>query len=301
MRISIIKSKYNSYGGSFSAPFVNLYRILSDKFAEHQIVFPYEEIEIVLAYTSNAGRKNKDYNEWFEKLPNYYRGKNMVRATIPIENTAENLKNIFDLLHFAFDLILKKKKKTDDYNSQKVMSALLELKQEMTEVDLWELHTKYENIIRKERIAKILKEREERKNVNLEKKRLIKDIRLYTSFNSNGKNPFVPYENQICSAILAKLRKAKFRLPNYDHLYIQVSDTFENALYDTLRLCSWYVYGIAIYEDFENYEKLNEMDKKRAVFDLIKQGLYDIAEIDKLDMNILTEVIKETETEIINN
>ncbi len=301
MEISIVKSTYNSYGGTFSAPFTYLYQIIADKFAEHQITFPYKEIEIGLAYPSNSRRKNKDYNEWFEKLPNYYRGKNKVKATIPIENSDENLNTIFDLLNSAFELVLKKKKKTDDYNSQKVVDVLSELKKEMSEVDLWELHTKQRNLITEKRIAKILKNRQERENSNTENKRLIQDIRLYTTFNSNGKNPFLPYSGQFCDKILEKLRKVKFRLPDYTHLYINVSDTFENALYDTLRLYSWYAYGIAIYEDFENYEKLKEEDKKRVIFDLIKEGLYDTAKIDKLDINVLTKVINKTETEIFKN
>ncbi len=105
MTISFPQQTYNSYGGTFKPPFRNLGRMLLDKFVEKNIVFPYEEIEVVCVHSAED-------KEWFEKLPIYYRGKNMVRVTIPVKNTILSVDTIFEILSWAFDIIRRKKKNT---------------------------------------------------------------------------------------------------------------------------------------------------------------------------------------------
>ena len=298
MEIWLRKKRFNSSGESFSAPYEHLDRIIANKLIENNITFPFNEIDIELVYNIESDRKNDKFNQWFKKLPHYYRGKNMIRVSIAAQDEAEYLENIFNLIISSFEILLEKKKKTDDYNSVQVMDSLLELKQEMSQLDLWQLHTKYENILRQERIEKNLQNRKDREIAKIENKRLIKDIRLSDTFGLGGKSSFMPYSLQFCDKITIKLRKVKFRLPNYDHLYIKVSDSFENAIYDTVTVYAWYVYGVAIFENYETFESLKEEGKKRVVFDLIKQGLYDIAKIDKLDILTLDKVLVETEKEI---
>ena len=109
----------------------------------------------------------------------------------------------------------------------------------------------------------------------------------------------MPYSLKFCNKVVIKLREAKFRLPNYDHLYIIASDTFENAIYKATRGSDWFVYGITVLENYKNYTALKEEDKKRVVFDLIKQGLHDIAKIDSLDISTLNKVLDETEKELL--
>ena len=136
-----------------------------------------------------------------------------------------------------------------------------------------------------------------REQANEEKKRLIYDLRFYYHFYNIERFYFAPYDSRFCDKILEKLRQRKFRLPHYTHL-ISVSDTFENALYYAARAANWHVYGIAVLENYADYAAKKETEKKQIVFNLIKQGLYGIAKIDKLDIETLDEVLEEGEQDV---
>lgn len=298
MWIHFSKSNYGSYGGGLNEPFLYFGRIISDRLKEKNIEFPFEEIEIQLATFSQKGKKNEEYTEWYKKLPYYYRGKKMLRVTLPVEKEEDNLTEVFMLIHKAFETIISKKKKDDNYDSNKLKSTLLQLEEELKVTDLWQLNSRYENILRQEAIEKRLQERAIREKANDEKKKLVSDLRFDYRFTNIEKLYFAPYANRFCNKILEKLREKKFRLPNYTHLYIMVSDSFENALYHSVRVDNWFVYGVAILENYVDYATMKEVDKKRIVFDLIKQGLNDIAKIDKLDSKTLNDVLEEVEHDI---
>lgn len=289
-------SKYGTYGFGLDEPFRYMGRIISDKFQAEEIIFPYKEIEIQRAYFSPKEKKNEKYVSWYNKLPIYYRGKNMVRVTLPVEKKEKDLANLFELIYKAFDIIISKKKNI--WDTDKIKPALNQLEKELQEADLWEVNHTYEMLFRQEAIAKRLQERTIREQTNDEKKRLIYDLRFYYHFEGIGKLYFSPYDNSFCDLILEKLRERKFRLPGYTHLYISVSDSFENSLYHAAGLESWFVYGIAVLENYADYPAKTEVEKQRIVFDLIKQGLNDIAKIDKLDSQTLNEVLAEVEQRI---
>ncbi|WP_162789373.1 hypothetical protein [Flavobacterium fluviale] len=69
MQINFIKSGYGTYGGSLTEPFRYFGRIISDRFKEQGIEFPFKEIEIILALFSNKpkGKDKEIYNDWFNK------------------------------------------------------------------------------------------------------------------------------------------------------------------------------------------------------------------------------------------
>ncbi|QSW88668.1 hypothetical protein J0383_20805 [Flavobacterium endoglycinae] len=297
MDIYFIKSGYNSYGGGFKAPFTHLGRIISDRFEAEKIEFSFQEIEIQLAIFSNKpkGNNKEVYTNWFNKLPVYYRGKSMVRVTLPIFKNEEDLNDIFKWIHEVFEIIARKKKKDDVLNVERMKEVLILLETELNKTDLWELNKKYESILRQETIAKRLKERTERQNRVIENKRLIYDLRFYYRFENIDKLYFTPYDHRLCNKILEKLRERKFRLPDYTHIYLSISNSFENALYEAVRVETWFAYGVAVLENYTDYENKNEKEKQRIVFDLLKQGLHDIANIDKLDMDVLNEVLNEVE------
>lgn len=298
MWIHFSKSSSGSYGGGLTEPFCYFGRIISDKFQSENIEFPYGEIEICLAFSSAKSKENQQHKEWFEKLPHYYRGKTMVRVTLPMVEEEKNITNVLQFIYKAFDIIISKKKKDDNYDPLKLKETLFQLGKELQETDLWELNLRYENLVKQETIEKYRIERAVREQSNEEKKKLIYDLRFMYYLPNIDKLYFSPYEYRFCERILGKLREKKFRLPNYTHLYIMVSDTFENALYHTGRVQNWYVYGIAVLENFEDYPLKQEIEKQRIVFDLIKQGLNDIAKIDKLDTQILNEALDEVEQKL---
>lgn len=298
MWIHFSKSSYGTYGGGFKEPFVYFGRIISDTFKKENIEFPFEEIEIQLALFSPKAKKEETYVEWYKKLPYYYRGKKMIRVILPVEKQEDNLTNIFLLIHKAFEIIVSKKKKDDMYDADNVKSALIMLEEELKVSDLWEVNSMYQKLIQQEVIKKNIQDREERRNANNEKKRLIRDIRFMYHLPNTERLHFAPYDKEFCDTIFDKLREKKFRLPGYDHLYIMVSDSLDNALEYTTRILNWYVYGVAVLENHADYPTKTEQEKKQIVFDLIKQGLNDIAEIDKLDKKTLNEVLDEVEKSI---
>ncbi len=291
MWIHFSKIEYGSGGGGFANPFYHLGRIIADKFQDNSIDFPYSEIEICLAFFTEKQKDNQKCIDWYNKLPIYYRGKCMIRVTLPVNREEDTLSSIFQNIYKAFDIIVSKQKKTDNIDPQKVKHALTELEDELQGSDMWEVHRKYEMLFRKETIEKNIKDRVLREQENQEKKRLIYDIRFCYYLEGIGKLYFSPYEERFCNKILEELRKRKFRLPRYSHLYIMVSDTLENALLRATRPLDWFVYGVAVYEDYKSFEMKSETEKKVIVFDLIRQGLNDIARIDKLDIEVLNEVL----------
>lgn len=297
MWINFTRTIYGtSYGGGLEEPFQYMGRIISDRFQNKKIEFPYQEIEINLGFLSS--HKNEKALEWYNKLPIYYRGKNMVRITLPMIKKEKSLADVFLLIHKAFDIITAKKKKDDVFDADKIKETLLQLEKELQITDMWELSNKYKNLLRQETIDRIIKERNIREQTNDEKKRLIYDLRFMYNFENIEKLYFSPYSEQFCNRILNKLRERKFKLPNYTHLYIQVSDSFENALCHAIRIENWFVYGIAVLKNYTDYALVKEVEKKRIVFDLLKQGLHDIAKIDKLDSQTLNEVLDEVEQDI---
>lgn len=297
MYIHFTESRYGSYGGGLEEPFRYLGRIMWDKFQSENINFWFEELEIQLTYFSPKVKK-EEYIEWYNKLPIYYRGKRMVRVILPVEEGKKTLDGIIQLIYRAFDILAAKKKKADVFDTEKSKAALIQLEEELRAKDLWELNNKYKALLRQETIERRYQERETRKQENKENKRLIYDLRFYYHFENIGNRYFSPYENDFTNRILDKLRERKFRLPDYSHLYIMVSDTFENALYHAARLENWFIYGIAVMENYVDYPAMKEVDKKRIVFDLIKQGLNDIATIDKLDVDMVNEVLNEVTQDI---
>jgi hypothetical protein len=298
MKIHFIKSEYGTYGGGLVEPFRYLYRVVSDRFQAESIKFSFEEIEIQLALLLPKIKK-EEYIKWYNKLPTYYRGKNMVRVILPVTERQKNLTDVFQLLYKSFDILALKKKKDDIFDTEKIKTTLSQLEKELQATDLWELNRKYELLLRQEFIEKVRQDRVIREQANDEKKRLIHDLRFYYKLPDVEKyGYFSPYDNEFCYKILENLRERKFRLPNYTHLYILVSDTFENALYRAVRGYNWHVYGIAVLENYADYAKKKEVEKQRIVFELIKQGLSDIAKIDKLDSKTLNEVLDEVEQSI---
>lgn len=299
MWIHFSKSSSNSYGGGLNEPFRYFGRLLSDKFQTKNIAFPFGEIEICLM-SPPSKKDNEKRKEWFGKLPHYYRGKTMIRVTLPMAEQEKNLADVLEVINKAFEIIITKKKKDDRYDTQQLKLVLSELEKELQEADLWELNYKYENLLKQEAIEKLLQERAIREQSNEEKNKLIYDLRFMYYLPDVEKLYFSPYANRFCERILEKLREKKFRLPHYTHLYVMVSDTFENSLYHAVRAENWFVYGISVLENFADYPAKQEIEKQRIVFDLIKQGLNDIAKIDKLDTKILNEALDEVEQKIFN-
>lgn len=300
MRIILSESSYGTYAAGFSAPFTYIGRILSETLDE-TVKFPVKEIEIERCHFKSNLQDDKTYMEWFNKLPYYRRGKNFIHVYLPNTDEQVKLETVLRNIEDAFSIILSKKKKDDTYDSIKVQSALMKLKCFLLNNDIQAIHRQYEQLVTKERLKDRMQERETRGKTEVKADRLIRDIRLYYRFAGIGKLFFAPFDTFLTEEILSELRKNKFRLPKYTHLYIMVSDTFDNALLEAVQYEAWHIWGIATLSNYTEYPDLNDRQKQKIVFDLICTGLNDIAEIDKLDRNMLNNVLDKIKSKYIEN
>lgn len=282
-----------------------LYRILPDFLAEHGITTSIKEMEVTFC-TPNPKSTTPEQDDYLNKLPYIRFTKNRTHVSITKrflgkhgdeQPTIDNI--LFEFIEI-FQLLENKKKADDDFQTEKILALLSQLAQELNR-DLDFYNQKTAQIIRQEQIDMAIQDRQVRSEHREPAKRLIRDIRLMYHFNHakiNHIGYFLPYDNQLCDKILSKLREKKFRLPNYDHLYIMVSDSVDDALSHAFRAARWFVYGVAVLEHPEQYQHLSPKEQKKLIFHLIKQGLLDIARVDHLDMTILNEVLDNIEQSI---
>lgn len=281
-----------------------LYRILPDFLQANGVNSSIEVMEVNFYIPNFAHKKeSKIPADFLQELPRVRFTKNRTNVYIYKLFLGKNgdeqptIDNILYEFGEIFRLLEQKKKASDYFDTEKTLQLLSELAQELkTKLDFY--NEKAEQAIEKERIERAKQDREERLQTSAPHTRLIRDIRLYYAFENQElkqHNYFSPYNIQLCEKICERLRQKKFRLPSYDHLYIQVSESFDKALSHAIRAEKWLVYGVSVLENPLTYSSLPQKEKKQVVFHLIKQGLLDIAQIDRLDTSILNEVLDEIE------
>lgn len=309
MKIYIYGNKY-AQQISLGEEFRYLGSYLSDFFTENQLFNSLEEIEIRFAF-SRTDELSEDWKikekEWLEGYLPYIRftkNRSVVAVTKrffgKVGDQQISFENVFFELGELFKLLETKKKPQDDFQTEKILSLLPKMEQYYRD-NLLKINQKYTEYYRQLAINKAHLDREERQQTTAPAKRLIRDIRLMYHFENKDipqRLYFSPFNIDLCDKILLKLREKKFRLPNYDHLYISVAENFDNALQHAVRAERWFVYGIAVLENPEKYANKSKEEQKQIVFNLIKTGLLDIAQIDDLDIKTLMEVLDEVEKEL---
>lgn len=279
------------------SPFSHLDRMVAERIEAQKIALPFREIELTIEPFSAKTEKDEQYITLFEGLPSYYRGKYMVRIVVPTEHDHFTLESIFGLIGRAFEVMISKKKKTDDYDPEAIRNLLNQLENELTTADLPALEKQYDALLRQEVIDRHRREREARRKVDVEKNRLVYDVRLYDYLTSDGKDLF-PYNRRVAEKVYDKLRAKKFRLPGYSHMLVVVADSEDNALLRTNKVENWQGFGIAVYPDYKEFASKSEQAKQRIAFDLLSAGLYDMAALDKLDAIKLREALAEAEHDL---
>lgn len=185
------------------------------------------------------------------------------------------------------DLIKKKLRKEDLFPIDLFIKVLKDIRKKINAEYLQTIHNRFEKIDLEKRLKNAIERREKRRAVNLANDRKIRVITAY--YNSLPVKALFPYCNQYCDLFLKKLREKNFRCPGYSILYIRISESIETALLESVNYEKWYRNGIAII-DYKKYIDSPEEEKKKIVFRLVANGLRDIAEIDKLDIDVLDEV-----------
>ena len=194
----------------------------------------------------------------------------------------------------AAELIAAKLKREDIFDLDKFKSTLLVIKENISLDFLKAVTTELTIKLNADTLSRAIELRENRKKINAPKDKLIRDFRVYGEGLPD--KALYPYATQYAEIFLKLLRRNKLMCPKYNHLYIQVVPTFDEGLKNSFAYEDWNVNGIAVI-DYTNYQKQSEKKKKETVFNLIVEGLKDIAYIDNLDMSIIDKVIAEIKNE----
>jgi hypothetical protein len=151
-------------------------------------------------------------------------------------------------------------------------------------------HSNAQEIERQQAIIdQAAQDRENRKQKTTPKDTLIKDLRLYYTYSLPA--PLF-YLNRYTSLVLTSLVQKKLMCPGYHHLYISIGETREDALKRAHILEDWYTFGIAVLPKNTLYEALPD-EQQALVLKAIQEGLEDIAALDGLDTQKISEAIAE--------
>jgi hypothetical protein len=260
--------------------------------------------------TSRLSRRNNkidvvlqapEFSEHFDK-----KDSKKYNSLFKVEKQHQNLSEV-DLARIVIEKllgainILKPKIKEDEFDFEVFEDILYSVKTDITTGFLTSLNSKQEANAYNKKVESALRNRKERKKVHKEKDKVIRDLRIY--HQGFPKKALYPYSLQYSEIFLNLLRRKKFSCPTYHHIYIQVASSLNDALVNAISFEDWCEYGVAEM-DFEEYRAQNEKEKENVVFNVISNGLRDIAEVDNLDMSIIEETInqiKETglDTELV--
>lgn len=186
--------------------------------------------------------------------------------------------------------IIESKLTDDDFDFELFKSTLSSIKQK---INLEFLKVSNADQIERQRKKRIKIALEKRKQRELETKpvdKQIRDLRIY--YNGLPKGALYPYDYQYAAIFLNLLRKNGLLCPGYHHLYIQVAKTFDDGLINSVAFEDWYVDGVSVI-DFDSYKNQTEKEKEETVFNVIVNGLFDIAAIDKLNKSIIEKTVEE--------
>jgi hypothetical protein len=289
----------------------------------------FEELWITFAYPPTYIWKGiigmeKDYKEWFDtfafpysRLNRKYKKIDILLKAPEFSESFESIskreepilldiepqykgipreaiaKIMMDKLIYVGEVINAKLKQGDDFDFEKYKTILTQLKGNITTELLDQIAVEQEEKKRVNYLEKALKGRENRRNTNKIKDKVIRDIRVYDRESYIPVKGLSPYVYQYIEIFKNILQKYNFLCPTYHHLYIQVAQTEEEALIEALpQIEDWYIYGISTL-NYSQYCEANEKDKAALVFDMIYRGLLDIVEIDKLDIDVFQKAVDE--------
>ncbi|KAA3438402.1 hypothetical protein [Rufibacter hautae] len=257
---------------------------------KYYITFPYsrlnrryKKIDITL--------KAPEFSEHFDKAEQtIYQHQFDIESQYKNIQEAELAQILVDKFLEAGEIINSKLKKNDVFDYDLFRRILLNIKHSINPYFLESISSKQSIQEENNRVKRAIELREKRKNSNLPKDKLLKDLRIY--YVDLPKKALYPYDYQYTEIFLNLLIKKNFKCPQYNHLYVQVAKTLNDALMNSINIEDWYVYGLATI-DFDNYLKQTEKEKENIVVQTIIDGLRDIAIIDDLDISIMNKIFSE--------
>ena len=268
-----MQKQYEEWYNTFNFPYSRLNR-------------RYKKIDISLkASEFSEGFERIDKDDDFLRLDIEDKYKNIPRVEVA--------KILIDKLIIAGEVVKSKLKREDYFDFERFRHILIEIKDKVSEPFLDSIAIEGIENNRDEKLNKELKIREERSKVNRQKDKIIRDIRVYYKDTFIPIKGLYPIEYQYVEIFLRTLQKYKFLCPTYHHLYIQVAPSINEALVEMLpQIEDWYMFGVTTF-DYHTYENSDDRKKEEMIFNMIYQGLLDIVNIDKLDIDNFQKAVNE--------
>lgn len=325
MEIYLSHSTAGRYGGiQFGGILKHFDRYIQQKAKDEKFESSFEEFWLTFAYPPlymlpQVVGMRRDFLRWYATLPEsrVSRRYKKIDVTIQLPEFAEHfdledqkkyknkysidgeyqnlgeleLANILiDKYVEAIELVKPKIKATDSFDTSRLIAIVTAIKCELSRDFLQRISVEESEKYLDEILRSAIESRKTRKATLKEADKGIRDLRTY--YVDLPRKSFYPYDSQYLEIFRNLLSRSDLRCPTYHHLYIQVAKNREEALRHSESFTDWYIYGIAIV-DYEDYKKKNEGEKSKAVFNLICDGLFDIAEIDNLDKDLIQRTIDE--------
>lgn len=202
----------------------------------------------------------------------------------------ELAQTVIDKYLEAGEIINAKLKKEDVFDFETFKNVLYLLRQNISFEYLESASIEKKDELNAETIKRAIESREQRKQILKAKDKRIRDLRVY--YINLPLKALYPFDYQYSEIFLNLLRKNGLTCPVYHHLYIRVGRTIEECLKSSFAIEDWYVNGLSVI-DYDKYLNQSEVEKEQTVFNIIVNGLKDIADIDKLDSLILDKTIEE--------
>ena len=258
-------------------------------FSKYYQTFPYSRMNRKFK-TIDITLKAPEFSEHFQKEEQInYTDKFEIAAEYKNISEPELAKILIDKYFEALQIIKSKLKKEDVFDFDIFENILTTIKKKIT-LEFLIQTSKEENInSQKAQIENSETKRQERISKNLISDTLIRDIRLSFAYKLPRA---LFYLNRYADIVLRQLIHNDFKCPHYHHLYVSIADTKEEALKRAIIVEDWFTYGIAVLQE-QTLLKADHSEQQQLVLTAIKDGLLDIAEIDKLDKEKILKAINE--------
>ncbi|GAA3924694.1 hypothetical protein [Hymenobacter algoricola] len=275
-----------SYPAMYVVPDIVGMEITFNKYYE---TFPYSRMNRKFK-TIDINLKAPEFSEHFQKEEQInYKDKFEIADEYKNIDEPELANVLIDKYFEALQIIKSKLKKDDLFDFETFENVLINIRQKIS-LEFLITTSKQENIsLQKFQIENSEIKRQERKDRKLTSDTLIRDIRLLFDYKL-PRTLF--YLNRYADIVLRQLIQKDFKCPHYHHLYISIADTKEEALKRAIVVEDWFAYGIAVLKE-DILLKADHSEQQALVLNALKEGLIDIAELDKLDEEKVLAAISE--------
>lgn len=321
MKIYIESSTAGRFGGGLKGNLTNFDQYIQKKLDEAGFRSSFDEFWLSLAYPPmyilpGVVGIEKEYKEYYDRFP-YSRVNRRYRkidVSLQCPEFSEHFdkedqagyqhrfdidpkyKNISEtsLAHILLDKyleaveIIRPKLKREDVFDFDIFERVINSIRKEINPDFLTTNTQQTSQESKEKLLEnALADRLNRKATSKPATRLIRDIRTYFAYKL-PENLF--YLQRCADAVLRQLIDQQLMCPVYDHLYISIASTREEALIRSTALAEWHIYGITVLPE-EELLNASPKEQQKLMVNALREGLLDIANLDGLDKSkILTAI-----------